>query len=68
MHRINEIARKYNVSVMLVAHYRKGSDDSDPNLDEFKDGSAIKHVANIAIQITRDFDSNESTFHITKMR
>lgn len=68
MHRINEIARKNNVAVFIVAHYRKGSNDMQPNPDEFKDGSAIKQVANIIIQITRDFELNESEFHITKMR
>ena len=68
MHLLNEIARKYNIAVILVAHYRKGSDNYNPDPDEFKDGSAIKHVANVIIQITRDFDSNKSTFHITKLR
>ena len=68
MHRINEITRKYNIAVILVAHYRKNNDEIEPSLDEFKDWSAIKQVANIVIQITRDFDTNESTFHITKIR
>jgi len=68
MHRINEICRKRNVAVIMVAHYKKGSDDYEPSLDEFKDWASIKQVANIVIQITRDFDKNDSVFHITKMR
>jgi len=56
MHRINELARKHNVAVFLVAHYRKGNNEDEPSMDEFKDGSAIKHVANVVIQITRDDD------------
>ena len=68
MHRINELARKHNVAVFLVAHYRKGNNEDEPSMDEFKDGSAIKHVANVVIQITRDDDDWLSIFHITKLR
>lgn len=68
MHRINELVRKHNIAIILVAHYRKWSDNVLPNPDEFKDWAAIKQVANIIIQITRDYDSDESTFFITKLR
>ena len=68
MHIINEIARKYNIAIILVAHYKKGSDNDEPSYEEFKDGSSIYQVANIIIQITRDFDDDISTFHITKLR
>jgi len=68
MHRINELVRKYDIAVILVAHYRKWSDNNYPNPDEFKDGAAIKQVANIIIQITRDMESTDSTFFITKLR
>jgi hypothetical protein len=68
MHRINELARKHNIAVILVAHYRKWSNNEYPDYDEFKDWSAIKQVANIIIQITRDFEWDTSRFHITKLR
>jgi len=73
MHQLNEIARQYDVAVFIVAHYVKnkafGLSDI-PSYDDFKDGSAIKQVANIIIQITRDITApeEESMFHITKMR
>lgn len=70
MHQLNELARKRNVAIILVAHYRKWSDNDYPSYDEFKDWSAIKQVANIIIQITRNFDDKDwiSRFHITKLR
>lgn len=69
MHRINEVVRKYNIAVFLVAHYRKWiQEEQRPSPDYFKDWSSIKQVANIIIQITRDFDTDESTFYITKLR
>jgi len=73
MHRINEIARKYNVAVILVAHYKwiKKEEQQNPNPSYFKDWSAIKQVGNILIQITRDTEEewdNISYFHITKLR
>lgn len=70
MHKLNELARRKNIAIILVAHYRKWSDNDYPSYDEFKDWSAIKQVANIIIQITRDFDNNDgiSKFHITKIR
>lgn len=58
MHKINEIARKNNVAVLLVAHYRnntpkmKAGDRPDPSW--FRDASAIKQVANVIVQIDRD--------------
>lgn len=70
MHKLNELARRRNIAIIVVAHYRKWSDNDYPSYDEFKDGSAIKQVANIIIQITRNFDDNNwvSRFHITKIR
>ena len=53
MHKINEIARKHNVAIFLVAHDRK-LNNTQPNNDSFKEASAIKQVANIIIHITRD--------------
>lgn len=71
MHRLNELARRQNVAIFLVAHYRKFWSQENqyvPSLDLFKDASAIKQVASVVIQMTRERDSNETTFHITKMR
>ncbi len=71
MHNINEVARKYNVAVLLVAHYKNNTplwSDWIPNSSWFKDGASIKQVANIIIQIERDYEDNISYFHITKMR
>jgi replicative DNA helicase len=53
MHDINEIARKYNVAVFLLAHYRK-LNNAEPSNDAFKDGAAIKQVANIIIHLSRE--------------
>jgi len=73
MHQINEIWRKRNVAIFLVAHYRnwtnqgnKGNDDI-PSPSRFKDWAAIKQVSNIIIQITRDIE-DMTIFHITKLR
>lgn len=68
MHRLNELCRRRNIAIILVAHYRKWSDNEYPSYDEFKDASAIKQVANVIIQITRNFDEEISRFHITKLR
>lgn len=61
MHDINEIARKYNVAVFLLAHYRK-LNNSDPTNDAFKDWAAIKQVANIIIHLSRDWELTRFTF------
>lgn len=75
MQEINELARKRNVAVFIVAHYAKNKlywATGQPSYDDFKDGSAIKQVANIIIQITRILWDNaaddKSQFWITKMR
>lgn len=69
MHRINEIVRKRNVAVFLIAHYKNNVWTWEPSPDRFKDGASIKQVANMIIQIEREAsDSNQSRFYITKMR
>lgn len=72
MHRINEIARKRNVAILLVAHYRNNKPKMDiwsrPDPARFKDWASIKQVANIIIQIERDWESTTSYFYITKLR
>lgn len=67
MHNINEIARKYNVAIFVVAHYRK-LNKTTPDNDSFKDASAIKQTANIIIHIIRDFDSWTTDFILGKIR
>ncbi len=71
MHRINEIARKYNIAVFLVAHYKyKIQWQKEHSNDSFKDGSAIKQVANIIIHIHRDIEDENwlTNFIIWKIR
>lgn len=70
MHKINEIARKYNVAVFIVAHYKYRNDKQKHNNDSFKDWSAIKQVANIIIHIKRDLDDDDwsTKFEIWKIR
>lgn len=67
MHSINEIARKYNVAVFLVAHYSK-LHWQEPSNDSFKDASAVKQVANIIIHIVRNKDNFTTDFKFWKMR
>lgn len=67
MHDINEIAREFNIAVFLVAHYKK-LNWQEPDNDSFKDASAIKQVANIIINIVRDYDTNITEFRINKIR
>ena len=68
MHKINEIARKYQVAVFLVAHYVKESSTAKgvPHVNDFAGGAAIKQVANYVIQLLRDDDITE--FFFTKGR
>lgn len=69
MHQINEIARKYNVAIFLVAHYKQTKKDILMN-DYFKDSTAIKQVANYILHITKDQSVIEDVtiFKITKAR
>lgn len=73
MHRINEVARKRDVAVILVAHYKNNTGWKEwqrPSNDYFRDWSAIKQVANYIIQIAREdeWDGELSKFFITKIR
>lgn len=64
---INDIAWKYNVAVFIVAHYRNNTHKEVPHPSQFKDGAAIKQVANIVIQLVSLWEWI-SAFHITKLR
>lgn len=67
MHRINEVVRKNDVAVLLVAHYRNNINKIwEPSPARFKDWASIKQVANIIIQIERE--EEDSIFYITKLR
>jgi len=55
MHKINEIARKNNIVIILIAHYKKIG-KSKPTNDDFKDWVSISQVANKIIHIYRDID------------
>ena len=66
MHDINEVARKFNVAVFLVAHYKK-LNWTEPDNDSFKDASAIKQVWNIIIHLIRETDEM-TKFKIDKIR
>ena len=69
MHKLNEIARKRNVAILLVAHYRNNTPQhEDPDPMRFKDGASIKQVVNVIIQIERDKDENITEFFISKLR
>lgn len=66
MHELNDLLRRYNVSCILVSHYRKlnkdkNSKDQDPDNDSFKDWAAIAQVANKVIHIARDTESIEDS-------
>ena len=52
MHKLNDLVRKHNIALFLVAHYKGNtSKEKEPYPDMFKDGAAIKQVANIIIQL-----------------
>jgi len=72
MHKLNDVVRKKNIAMFLVAHYKwNTSKENTPNPDMFKDWSAIKQVANIIIQLEQWKDEiwDECTkFHFTKLR
>lgn len=69
MQRINEVARKYNIAVFLVAHYNWKSDPWEANINSFKWSTGIKQIANIVIQLYRESeDDTQTKFKITKLR
>lgn len=54
MYKIKDIWRRYNVAIILIAHYKKLWKDAEPNDESFKDSMAIAHVANKVIHLYRD--------------
>lgn len=65
---LNDIVRIYNISIFLIAHYSNYKKIEKPHPSMFKDGAAIKQVANIIIQIVSDSNTGETEFYFTKLR
>lgn len=71
MHILNEMCRKNNVAIILVAHYRNNTwwekwRWMKPNTWFFRDASAIKQVAHKIIQLVRDEDDDDCDLEVTK--
>jgi len=54
MYKLKDIWRRYNIAIILIAHYKKLWKDAKPNDESFKDSIAIAQVANKVIHIYRD--------------
>ena len=46
MHRINHLARELNITIILVAHYKKLQTGQKPSLNDFSGSISIAQVAN----------------------
>ena len=78
MHRLNELARKHNIAIIVVAHYRNNTwrekwRDMKPNPTFFRDSSSLKQIAHKIIQLVREEDPNDwekevTIFYFTKFR
>lgn len=78
MHQLNELARKYNIAIIMVAHYRNNTwrekwRDMKPNPTYFRDSSSLKQIAHKIIQLVREEDPNDynkeiTIFYFTKFR
>jgi len=68
MKAINEIARKRDVAVFIIAHYNWSIWAWRPTLNSFKWSTGIKQIANIVIQIERDDDTDITEFTVSKIR
>lgn len=54
MYKLKDIWRRYNIAILLIAHYKKLGKDSKPNDESFKDSIAIAQVSNKVIHLYRD--------------
>ena len=54
MYKLKDIWRRYNIAIILIAHYKKLWKDAKPNDESFKDSIAIAQVANKVIHLYRD--------------
>lgn len=72
MHRINNLARELNITILLVAHYKKIPFGQKPSLNDFSGSISIAQVANGIIHIYRDksdaLEPNKTEFIIDKNR
>lgn len=68
MKAINEVARKRDVAVFIIAHYNSTGWNWQANINSFKWSTWIKQIANIIIQISRDDQDWLTEFKISKMR
>lgn len=68
MKAINEVARKRDVAVFMIAHYNTNGWNGVATLNSFKWSSGIKQIANVIIQISRDEQVQETCFKISKLR
>ena len=72
MHRINHLARELNITILLVAHYKKLQSGQKPSLNDFSGSISIAQVANWIVHIYRDksneFEPNKTEFIIDKNR
>ena len=72
MHRINHLARELNITIILVAHYKKLQTGQKPSLNDFSGSISIAQVANWIIHIYRnksdEFEPNKTEFIVDKNR
>ena len=68
MKAINEVARKRDVAVFLIAHYNSSWWNGLATKNSFKWSTGIKQIANIIIQISRDENDDTTEFKISKLR
>ena len=69
MQAINEVARKRDVAIFLIAHYNSTWWNGTATINSFKGSTAIKQIANIVIQLSRtDYWQEETIFKISKLR
>jgi hypothetical protein len=68
MKAINEVARKRDVAVFLIAHYNSTGWNGLATKNSFKWSTGIKQIANIIIQISRDEEDDITEFKISKLR
>jgi len=72
MHRINHLARELNITIIIVAHYKKLAQWQKPSLNDFSGSISIAQVANGIIHIYRDkwdeFEPNKTEFIVDKNR
>jgi len=68
MKAINEVARKRDVAVFIIAHYNSTGGNGQATMSSFKWSTGIKQIANIIIQISRDDNDWLTEFKVSKLR